>query len=159
MRKLLFVIFIIALLSSVSLAADNNNDKITFNGELTVNGQKINGNGTISMPKTKTLQTQDDDPGIMANLFKKEGYDKAKADLKIETSKSFTVSGSRVNGVFAIKSGSLKSIGGSKAPFTIPADNGDYYIGINNTPEEDKAQEDAAMLQYVKISVVKPSKK
>ena len=156
MRKLLSVVFILVLFSSVCFAAE---DQITFNGELTVNGQKISGNESISMPKPKALHTQDDDPKVMANLFKKEGYDKAEADLKIEASKSFKVSGSRVNGVFVIKSGKLQSVGGKKAPFEIPAQKGDYYIGINNTPEEDETQDDAAMLQYVKISVVKPSKK
>ncbi|MBR1485971.1 MAG: ankyrin repeat domain-containing protein [Synergistaceae bacterium] len=149
MRKVLFAVFILVLFSSSALAAD----QLTFNGELTVNGQEISGSGTVSMPKPKAVWTQDDDPGVMAGIFKEEGYDNEEAALKIETSESFSVSGSRVNGVFAIQSGELKSIGGSEAPYEVPAEPGDYYIGINNTPEEDELQEDAAMLQYVKISV------
>ena len=149
MRKVLFAVFILVLFSSSALAAD----QLNFNGELTVNGQEISGSGTISMPKPKAVWTQDDEPGVMAGIFKKEGYDKEEAALKIETSESFSVNGSRVNGVFAIQSGELKSIGGSEAPYEVPAQPGDYYIGINNTPEEDELQEDAAMLQYVKISV------
>ena len=145
MRKLLCVIFILALFSTVSFAADN----LTFNGELTVNGQKISGSGTVSMPKPQAVFTQDDDPGVMAGIFKEEGYDRAQAALKIEASDFFTVNGSRVNGVFAIQSGELRKLSNNQ----VPARPGDYYIGINNTPEEDEAQEDAAMLQYVKISV------
>ncbi len=152
MRKLLFlfsVIFILELFSSVSFAEDS----LKFSGELTVNGKKISENETISMPKPKAVFTQDDDPGVMAGLFAEEGYDKEEAALRIETSDSFTVSGSRVNGIFAIQSGKLESIGGSDTPYEVPAKAGDYYIGIKNTPEEDEEQEDAAMLQYVKISV------
>ncbi len=151
MRKLLFVVFILTLFAGASFAADS----ITFSGELTVNGQKINGKGTISMPQTKAISTQDDDPEVMAGLFESEGYTKSEAEIKINTSKSFTVSGSRVNGIFAIKSGKLKSIAGRKAPYKVPATNGDYYIGIKNTPEDEKLveEQDAAILQYIKISV------
>ena len=151
MRKVLCAVFILVLFSFSAFAAD----QLTFNGELTVNGQKISGNGTIQMPKPKAVWTQDDDPGVMAGIFEEEGYDKEKAALKIETSESFSVGGPRVNGVFAIQSGELKSIGGNEAPYEVPAKPGDYYIGISNTPEEDEEQEDAAMLQYVKISVEK----
>ena len=153
MRKILCVVFIITLFAGASFATD----ELIFSGELTVNGQKINGKGTISMPETKAIFTQDDDPEVMAGLFESEGYTKSEAEIKINTSKSFTVSGSRVKGIFAIKSGKLKSIAGSKAPYKVPASNGDYYIGINNTPEDKKLEDeqDAAMLQYIKISVKK----
>lgn len=148
-KKVLFAMFVLALFSSVSFA----DDSLTFNGELKVNGKEISGNGSIPMPKPKAVWTQDDDPGVMAGIFEEEGYDKEKPALTIGTSEAFSVSGSRVNGVFAIQSGRLESIGGDEAPYKVPAEAGDYYIGINNTPEEEEAQEDAAMLQYVKISV------
>ena len=148
MRKILCVMFILAILSTTAFAAD----RLTFSGELTVNGEEISGSGSITMPRPRKFETQDDDPEVMAGLFKEEGYDKAKAALRIETSEAFTVSGSRVNGVYVIQSGTLRELGNQ-----VPAVKGDYYIGINNTPEEEEEIDEAAILQYIKISVVKSS--
>ena len=92
MRKIFFAVLIIVLFSNVSISIAA--DKLTFSGELTVNGQEISGTGSITMPRTKKFETQDDDPEVMAGLFKDEGYDKARAALRVETSEAFTVGGS-----------------------------------------------------------------
>ncbi|MBQ6774766.1 MAG: SH3 domain-containing protein [Synergistaceae bacterium] len=161
MRKIIFAVLAFALFSSTALAADSDSE-ITFKGNITLNGKKINGSARVSLPEAKEFTTQDDSGIVMAMLFKREGYDKAKPDFTIRTSEPFTVSGSNINGVYrlqrTVKKGSLNSIGGDKAPYKIPARPGDYYIGINVTlDDEDEEEIDAAILQYIKISVVNDS--
>ena len=159
MQKIFFAVLLFALFSSTVFASDS---EITFNGNITLNGRKINGSAKVSLPETNEFTTQDDSSMVMAMLFKREGYDKAKPDFTIKTSEPFTVSGSLINGVYRLqrtsKNGSLNSIGGDQAPCKIPARPGDYYIGINALLDnEDEEEIDAAILHYIKISVVNDS--
>ncbi|MBQ7578711.1 MAG: hypothetical protein IJT21_10665 [Synergistaceae bacterium] len=161
MSQKIFSALMLIILSCVTACAADESE-ITFSGNLTViiDGQEtiINGSKNIPMPETFRIETQDDYPAIMAQLFKEGGHVADKAAITVKTSENFTVSGKRVMGVFAIigtKPQKLLSIGGKKAPYKISAEPGDYYIAIKNTPQEDKEQEelDAAILQYIKISV------
>ena len=166
MLKRLFSLFVVfaALVSlcGVSCAAGSSEaqgSEIVFGGKLTVvaNGEKlsVDGERSIQMPKPFRIETQDDDSGVLAMLFNEEGYTSQKAPIIVNAAKAFTVSGKRVNGVFAIQDDKLNSIGGNKSPYTIPAKSGDYYIGIKKTPKEEKEEKrlDAGILLYVKVTV------
>ena len=138
-------------------------DTITFSGKLSISyeGKKIevNGSQNINIPSEMiTVETQDDDPAVMGEVFFREGFNKRKPDMAVKASKPFTVSGERVNGIFALrrKGGNAKlvSVGGRKSPYKFPKIAGEYYIGIDYVfPEDAEDEIDAAILQYLKISV------
>ena len=166
MQKRLFSLFVVfaALVSlcGVSCAAESSKaqgSEIVFGGKLTVvaNGKNlsIDGERSIQMPNPFRIETQDDDPEVLVMLLKEEGYTSQKAPIIVNSANAFTVSGKRVNGVFAIQNGKLNSIGGKKSPYRIPAKAGDYYIGIKKTPKEEKEEKslDAGILLYVKVTV------
>lgn len=139
-------------------------DTITFEGNLTlsVNGRNIQvkGKESIPMPETFTVETQDDHPTLMVDLFKEEGALRRKADVLVRTSRSFTVSGARVISVSEITTyrdrytdpqPGLVALKGR----TIPAKTGDYYIGIELSRQDRERMEraEAAVLRYLKIHV------
>lgn len=137
---------------------------ITFTGKLTVTSggkrTKIDGSQNINVPESEliTETTQDDHPSVMAYVFLREGYDKQKPYITVRASTPSTVSGERVNGVFALRgkgdNARLESVGGKKSPYRLPKAAGDYYIGIDYEFEEYEEDEiDAAILQYVKVTV------
>ena len=137
---------------------------VTFTGKLTVTSggkkTKIDGSKNINVPESQliTETTQDDHPSVMAYVFLREGYDKQKPYITVKASTPSTVSGERVNGVFAIRgkgeNARLESVGGKKSPYRLPKAAGDYYIGIDYEFEEYEEDEiDAAILQYVKVTV------
>ena len=155
MKKLFLLIFILCL--SCSAFADTKNDsEITFSGNLTIiqDGKKIKvrDNHSILIPKTEEFGTQDDHPLVMAKIFNEEGFTKAEPSLTIKTSKPFTISGKRINGIFymgKMKNGdelepALIKIGGEKTPasgapvFKIPAGTRDYYVEVEMTEEQYK---------------------
>ena len=149
MKKLFLLIFILCI-SSLAFAETKNDSEITFSGNLTIiqNGKKIKvqDNQSILIPKLKEFGTQDDHPLVMAQIFNEEGFIKTEPALTIKTSKPFTMSGKRINGVFymgKMKNGdelqpALIKIGGEKSPFKIPAKPRDYYVEVEMTEEEYK---------------------
>ncbi len=158
MRKFFLLILALFTMSAeVCFAAD----ELTFTGNIILNGEKVNGSVRVPVPEPVGFWNQDNAPMVMAELFKENGYDKAKPVFTIRTSEPFTVSGSRLNGVYrlqrTIKAGSLNPIGGSKAPFKVPSRPGEYYIGIYPTPEEIGEEDDAGLDQFIKIAVINDS--
>ena len=147
------VLALIIAFSGVSFAAN----EITFSGNLTIiinnNEKEIKGSANIPMPKTFIAETQDDDPGVIAEIFKKDGRITENAAITAKTLESFTVSGKRVLGVYTIRDNKLEQLANNK----IPSEAGDYYIYIKNTKKEEKREDkiDAAIMQYIKISVSK----
>lgn len=154
----LMLVLIIAF-SGVSFAAkkggSNSSNELTFSGNLTIiiNGKEtaVNGSANIPMPETFRVETQDDDPGVMAELFKKDGRTTEKAAIIAKTSEPFIISGKRVLDIYTIRDNKLVKLANKQ----IPAKTGDYYIYIKNTKKEDKEEDelDAVILQYIKISV------
>lgn len=137
---------------------------VTFTGKLTVTAggkrTKIDGSQNINVPESELITeiTQDDDPTVMASVFLREGYNKQKPYITVKASTPLTVSGERVNGVFALRgkgdNARLDSVGGKKSPYKLPKAAGDYYIGIDYDFDEDEEEElDAVILQYVKVTV------
>ena len=180
MKKLFFLIFILCFAAS-AFADTKNDSEITFIGNLTIiqNGKKIKvrDNHSISIPKLEEFGTQDDQPVVMADMFKESGFTKAEPALTIKTSKPFTISGKRIDRVFymgKMENGDesvpmLIKIGGEKEPFKIPARPRDYYVEIAMTEQElqqllkDEGIEDEngelwldyALLRYFKMRVTK----
>ena len=181
MKKIFLAVIFILCLACSALADTKEDSEMTFSGNLTIiqNGKKIkvNGSQNILIPKLEEFGTQDDHPIVMAGLFKENGFTKAEPDLTIKTSKPFTISGKRINGIFymgKMKNGdesepALIKIGGEKSPFKIPAGPRDYYVEVEMTEEqykklleEDGIKEDDgevwldyALLLYFKMRVTK----
>ena len=157
MQKRLFFLFVlfVSLVSFCGVSCAAEDSEIVFEGTLTVNDVSVSGKKSIRMPKPFRIETQDDDPGVLAMLLKDEGHTSKKASINVNTSNKFTVSGKRVKGVFAIRNDKLESIGGNKPPYGVPAKIGDCYIGIKNSPKEEREEKklDAGILLYVKMTV------
>lgn len=130
-------------------------DTITFEGNLilNVNGTRtvIKKSGSISMPSEIRIETQDDHPSVLAQILHDEGHVRRSASVFVRTSRSFTVSGNRVQGVYEIRrfrgETRLEALRGR----TIPAKTGDYYVKLSNKKGDNSG--DAAVLRYVKIHV------
>ena len=144
-------------------------DTITLEGKFTITadlpGMKlkdtdINRKADIPMPTILKVETQDDHPEVLAQLFRENGYIRRRADVFLKMSEPVKVSGAKVIDVYEIRfvkgKNRLELIRGK----TIPAKTGEYYIGIKLTPREEREIEDAAILKYVKIRVekVKPAR-
>ena len=180
MKKIFSAVFILLLFVGSAFSAQKSSE-MTFSGNLTIiqNGKKIKvrDSQSISIPKLEEFGTQDNHPIVMADLFKENGFTKAEPALTVKTSKPFTISGERINGVFYVgkmKNGdesvpALIKIGGEKAPFKIPAKPCDYYVEVeiseerlNQLLEEDGIKEDDGevwldygVLLYFKMRVAK----
>jgi hypothetical protein len=135
-------------------------DTITLKGTFTITadlkGMKlrdtdINRAAEIPMPPILTVETQDDDPALLAEIFRDKGYIRRRADVFLKTSQSVNVSGKKVHHVYEVRNVKgetrLESLKGN----IIPARTGDYYIGIKS----DTRSRDAVILRYVKIHVDK----
>ncbi|MBQ3695109.1 MAG: hypothetical protein IJR43_05800 [Synergistaceae bacterium] len=130
-------------------------DTITFEGSLILNvggkRSRVRKSETVSMPSEIRIETQDDHPSVMAGLLEDNGHVRRSASISVRTSKSFKVSGKRIEGVYEIRrfrgEKRLELLRGR----TIPAKTGDYYVRLS-AKREDKI-EDAAVIRYVKIHV------
>ncbi|MBR0315564.1 MAG: hypothetical protein IJQ99_01685 [Synergistaceae bacterium] len=184
-KKIFLCALMILCFSGMAFAVEDS--EITFKGNLTIiqDGKKIRVTNTkkIPIPKVEQFGTQDDHPTVMAEMFEREGFTKAKPVITVKTSKPFTLSCNRVKGVYYIgndyvrfedwvsdeKQTQLLRVGGEKSPFEIPAVKRDYYVEVEMTEKEldellkEQGVEgedgelflDAAVLQYFKMRVTK----
>lgn len=168
-KALCALIAVLILAGMASSASRNSNtparDIITLEGTFNITadlpGMKlkdtdINRKADIPMPATLLkVETQDDDPEVLAQIFRENGYIRLEADVLLKTSKPVKVSGTRVLDVYEIRrvkgKNRLELVRGK----TLPAKTGDYYVRIKLTPHEEREIEDAAILKYVKIRVEK----
>ena len=158
--KRFFVVCAFVLLIATSAFAGSTAE---LKGKLTVtiDGQDtaISGVGEVELPEPYSLETQDDDPMLLAGILKDELSEEA--SITVKTSKSFTIGGDEVTGVFVIKEAKNEfgNVGdlllpvdekaGENGPWTVPAESGDYYIGVI----PDHESEDAAVLCFIKMAV------
>ncbi len=167
-----FAICVVLLLMAAPAFALSKIDKLSvkagriaeMKGQLTVTiaGEKtaIRGAGKVKLPEPYSFETQDDHPMLLAQELM-ENLGKKKAPITVKTSKSFTIGGKCLTGVFVIQKAKdefgdegdflipVDKKAGRKGPWTVPAKSGDYYIGV----EPDYESEDAAVLSYVKMTV------
>ena len=130
---------------------------VTINGKDTA----VSGAGKVELPEPYSFETQDDDPTVLAGVLKENLSDEAPVTVK--ASKSFTIGGKELTGVFVIKEATNEfgNVGdsllpvdekaGEKGPWTVPAKNGDYYIGVI----PDHESEEAVVLCFIKMTVEK----
>lgn len=128
---------------------------VTINGENT----EISGAGKVELPEPYSFETQDDDPRLLADILKENLS--GEASVTVKTSKSFTIGGNEVTGVFVIKEAKNEfgNVGdsllpvdekaGEEGPWTVPAKSGDYYIGV----KPDHESEEAVVLCFIKMTV------
>ena len=129
---------------------------VTIDGKNTA----VSGMGKVELPEPYSLETQDDDPMLLAGILKEN---LSEASVTVKTSKSFTIGGNELTGVFVIKEAENEfgNVGdsllpvdeeaGEKGPWTVPAKSGDYYIGVE--PDHKVEDEDAAVLCFIKMTV------
>lgn len=144
---------------------------VSLKGQLTatIDGKvvDIQGTGEVELPEPYSLETQDDSPEVLAQIIQGDPNSE-KVHMTVKTSKPFTVSGSKVNGVFEIKNvknefGNMMDClvpvdekAGEEGPWTVPAKKGDYYIGVEPDGEsesEDDEIVEAAVLSFFKMTV------
>ena len=130
-------------------------DTITFEGNLILNvggkRTRVKKSETVSMPSEIRITLQDDHPSVIAQVLEDDGHVRRSASITVRTSKSFKISGRRVEGVYEIRrfrgEKRLESLKGK----TIPAKTGDYYVRLSAKKGDNNR--DAAVLRYVKIHV------